>query len=108
MSTPQTEIPKKSGGARGAYYEGLLATLADPSGGKVVAIFAGDIETLRAVWDRVSTDPLEEAEVQKVAMFSQAAVTEIHSSVSMTIDDTYTTHTRSIQEVVESETLVAR
>lgn len=81
MSTPQqTGIPKRTGAAKGAFYEGLLATAVED--GKTFAIFAGDIETLRTMWDRLPLGELDEDEVQRVAMFSQTAVSESRSSVN--------------------------
>lgn len=78
MSTdnPQTEITKRTGGAKGAYYEGLLATSLDRPDGKTFAIFAADISMLSAIWGQVSTTPLNEDLVQRVAIFSRSAVSE--------------------------------
>lgn len=82
MSTPQTEIPKRTGAAIGAFYEGLLVMALGGPDRKTFAIFAGDIETLRDVWSGVATGPLDEELVQKVAIFSRSAVSESRSSVN--------------------------
>lgn len=70
---PQQALPKVHGRAEGACFTGVCAMISGTYG--VVALISADVETLEIAWDDISVVPLDRDGVQRVAIFSQYAMT---------------------------------
>ena len=70
---PQTALQKVKASAEGNCFTGVCAISQGPHG--VVALIAADVETLEIAWDDISIVPLDRDGVQRVAIFSQDAMT---------------------------------
>ena len=70
---PQHALAKVNGRAEGNCFTGVCAVSSGVNG--VVALIAPDVETLEIAWNDISVLPLNRDGVQRVAIFSQDAMT---------------------------------